>query len=281
MTGAPTTRLVFVGEGLARRLVTLFEPPGAVSRCLLFIPAFAEEMNKSRAQVARAARSLAAQGVLVMVPDLFGTGDSAGDFADATWRHWMDDLHGAVTWLREAHDCPLALWSMRSGALLASQLLADGVSAYASFIWQPVLSGAQFVRQFLRLRTAADMIGGGDGQVLKIEDMRRMLAEGRSVEVAGYTLGADLFAGFEAAVFQPSACPTYLYEISTRPDAALTPALARAVEQWQAQGAKIHARAVQGAAFWQTVEIEFVPRLLECFVDDVMQEVPCLTPSMC
>ena len=49
---------------------------------ILFLPPFGEEMNRSRRHVAEAASAFAAAGWLVAVPDLFGTGDSAGEFVD-------------------------------------------------------------------------------------------------------------------------------------------------------------------------------------------------------
>ena len=60
--------------------------PGLAPRGdVLVLPAFAEEMNRCRAMVALQARAWSAQGVGTLVVDGFGTGDSAGEFADATW----------------------------------------------------------------------------------------------------------------------------------------------------------------------------------------------------
>src|SRR3546814_14337350 len=53
---------------------------------LVYLPPFAEEMNRSRRMAALQARALAALGIDVLLLDLFGTGDSAGDFRDARWR---------------------------------------------------------------------------------------------------------------------------------------------------------------------------------------------------
>ncbi|MFC6669027.1 hypothetical protein [Marinobacterium aestuariivivens] len=50
----------------------------AAAQAVLFLPAFAEEMNLSRAVVARQARMLAECGYFVVLLDYFGTGDSEG-----------------------------------------------------------------------------------------------------------------------------------------------------------------------------------------------------------
>src|SRR6185436_14934074 len=61
----------------------------------------AEEMNKCRRMIAEAANALAALGVAALVPDLFGTGDSEGEFRDADWETWKADLDTAVAWASE------------------------------------------------------------------------------------------------------------------------------------------------------------------------------------
>ena len=64
---------------------------------IVFVHPFADEMNKSRRMVAIQARTLARQGWSVFQPDLSGCGDSEGDFGDASWERWRDDLRHAVT----------------------------------------------------------------------------------------------------------------------------------------------------------------------------------------
>src|SRR3546814_14690353 len=66
---------------------------------LVYLPPFAEEMNRSRRMAALQARALAALGIDVLLLDLFGTGDSAGDFRDARWEIWREDAMAAVAWL--------------------------------------------------------------------------------------------------------------------------------------------------------------------------------------
>ena len=83
--------------------VSLHMPPDArpASGWVVHVPAFAEEMNKSRAMVSRQARALAARGYAVVVPDLYGTGDSAGELREATWALWQRNVE-AVLDCREA-----------------------------------------------------------------------------------------------------------------------------------------------------------------------------------
>ena len=95
-------------------------PTGQVLKgAVLYIHPWAEEMNKSRRMAAMASRALAAQGWAVLQVDLLGCGDSSGDFGDATWQAWTDDVVRAAQWLTSRHpEAPLWLWGLRAGALL-------------------------------------------------------------------------------------------------------------------------------------------------------------------
>jgi alpha-beta hydrolase superfamily lysophospholipase len=103
----------------------LFSPPAGLPRAgaVVHVPAFAEEMNKSRRAVANAARAMAGRGWQVLVFDLHGTGDSSGDFGDATWSGWLEDLRAAIGWLREHAASEPVLWGLRSGCLLINDVL--------------------------------------------------------------------------------------------------------------------------------------------------------------
>src|SRR5262245_5413710 len=85
----------YFSDGASGRVFSLFVgPPAHVLRRggVLFVPPFAEEMNKSRRQVMLAARALAAAGFGVLLSDLYGTGDSGGEFADGRVAAWRSDL---------------------------------------------------------------------------------------------------------------------------------------------------------------------------------------------
>jgi exosortase A-associated hydrolase 2 len=233
--------------------------------CVLYVHPFAEEMNKSRRTAAQAAAAFAAQGFEVVQPDLYGCGDSFGDFGDATWSAWIDDIERAVTRFCARCEGPSVVWGLRAGALLASQwLAATGRSDLPLLLWQPVTSGRQHLTQFLRLKAAGEMLA--DAQAgSAMADARAALAAGRAVEVAGYELNADLAAGLGAAQLQlPEAyrAPVALIEVGEE-DAGPSPAVAALTQKWCNASARAMACAVGGPRFWQTPEIETAPRLIE------------------
>ena len=235
--------------------------------CVVYVHPFAEEMNKARRMAALQSRALAEAGYAVLQIDLQGCGDSSGDFGDASWQGWIDDVLRAVSWLhgRDAQHAaaPLWLWGLRSGCLLAAQAGArlDVPSNFC--FWQPSVSGKVLLQQFLRLRLAADMLGGAaKGQM---EQLRAQLANGESVEIAGYSLPAALANGMEEAQLAPPARQSgrvEWFELSLREHAALTPVSTQALAKWREAGFAARCHLVRGPSFWQTTEIEEAPELL-------------------
>lgn len=236
---------------------------------VLQVHAFAEEMNKSRRMAALQARALAAAGFAVLQFDLLGCGDSAGDFGDATWARWRADVLWAAGHLRHcaAASAPLWLWGHRVGALLATEA-ADAIGQHTGtapnlLLWQPSGSGKTALQQFLRLKAAAQMLDGSGKGVT--ESLKRELAAGQPVEVAGYRLHPELAAGMEAATLTPPrhAARAVWLEVASGEAPELLPASRGALERWRTAGWAVQAAAVAGPAFWQTTEIEDAPALIE------------------
>jgi exosortase A-associated hydrolase 2 len=243
----------------------LYHPPcGAARGAFLYLHPFAEEMNKSRRMAASMARRLAENGYAVLQIDLAGCGDSSGDFGEASWQGWLDDVRRACDWLSARHArVPLWLWGLRCGALLAVAAAQQHRIAANFLFWQPVMAGRQHLQQFLRLKVAGEMIGGAAKGVM--EDLKRRLAAGETVEIAGYALNPALAQGLESAALVPPPTPGRLlwYEVSARAEATLSPAAQNCLEQWRAAGFTIHSAVTPAPSFWQTSEIEDAPTLLE------------------
>jgi exosortase A-associated hydrolase 2 len=215
--------------------------------------------------VAATARQLHAAGHEVLTVDLEGCGDSAGDFGDATWERWTDDVLDAVAWLRQqGAGGPLWLWGLRAGALLARAAARRLEEPCHLLLWQPSLQGRQVLQQFLRLRSAAQWTGSA-GDKADEPSPQAELKAGRSTEVAGYRLAPAMASGLEQARLDATGLrPGRLVwlDLASGPGAATpSPASAAAQEAWRAAGWQLQARVVQGPAFWQTTEIEAAPAL--------------------
>ena len=254
----------FLPVANGQRLCLYYAPTGAQPKAaLLYLHPFAEEMNKSRRMAALQAQMLAAHGYAVLQIDLHGCGDSSGDFGDATWQSWIQDALEAHAWLRHRCRAPLWLWGLRAGCLLAVNA-ASRLNEPANFLfWQPVISGKQFLQQFLRLKVAGELMSGESKGVMAA--LKQQLASGQAVEVAGYTLSAELAHGLDEAELLPPPRPGQLIwlELSTRQEATLSPASFKRLEQWQAAGYRASSAVLPAPTFWQTTEIEEAPALLE------------------
>lgn len=260
-------QFIDIGHGPLGRRFAIHHPPrtNAASGLIVYVHPFAEEMNKARRMAARQARALADAGYAVLQADLLGCGDSPGDFGDATWSTWVDDVVQCCAWMRQRHGAnpPLWLWGLRAGCLLAAQAAHRLSQPCNLLFWQAPASGKLLLQQFLRLKAAAELMGGQAKAVM--EQLRADIAAGRPVEVAGYPLSAELCRGLEAAELAPPAQPGQMVwmEVTSGETATLSPVATAGVQRWQSAGWQVRPQCVRGPAFWQTVEIEDAPGLLE------------------
>jgi exosortase A-associated hydrolase 2 len=259
-------------EAGGQRLCVLHPPrTDAVLGTIVYVHPFAEEMNKSRRMAALQARALARAGYAVLQCDLLGCGDSSGDFGDATWDDWLDDVARAAAWLRGRYDAPLTLWGLRAGCLVASEAAKRRAIDCDFLFWQPVPAGKVALQQHLRLHVAKEMLTGQDDG--GTQRLRERLAGGEAVEIAGYSLNPALAAGLEQATLQPSPTGRLVWlEVSTRGDGALLPASVALIEGWKASGHRVTARVVKGPPFWSATEIEEAPELIAATSDLTCRE---------
>jgi len=269
LTGAPRAEPFFL-ESAAGQRFCLFHPPASPCRgALIYVHPFAEEMNRSRRMAALQARQLAALGYGVLLLDLAGCGDSEGDFNDARWALWKNDLALGAAWLNQRLGQPLTLWGLRLGALLAADYARTAThSVHALLLWQPVQNGAAFLNQFLRLRVAGAMLDDGQhlGQArTSTTTLRQALLAGESIEIAGYDLAPELAAALDTldpleAMTPP--CPVHWFEAVSAADAVLPASAARVGVAWQARGVEVRQQAVHCSPFWATAEIVESPAWL-------------------
>lgn len=268
---------VFYLKGAQGPLFSIYHSAARVRRPrlgLVYAPPFAEEMNRTRRMAALQARRLAELGVGVLLLDPFGTGDSAGEFADARWETWREDLRTAVAWLGAQIDGEVGLWGARLGALLAADVAAADPGQIACLVfWQPVLSGDRYLTQFLRLRVAANMDKGPDRESTK--NLRTRLSQGQPLEIAGYELApalADSIASLQlqSCIERIGVLPTNWLEVASEDQPAFTSASQQVVGALKQQGRPLVAKAVSGEPFWAAQEITLAPNLLQA-TDDLLR----------
>lgn len=222
---------------------------------VVYFHPFAEEMNKSRRMAALAARAMAASGWSVVQMDLYGCGDSDGDFGQATWAVWRADMQHACEVLHRESTGELWLWGLRAGALLASSIV-ELLPPSNLLLWNPVVDGKQHLTQFLRMKMMADRLQSGEGASTKA--LREDLAAGKMIEVAGYALNPEVSAGLDTATLTlaPSFAGRIVWlEISADPTRILSLPAQQCIDKWRGAAVAVHAEALEGPQFWQTQEI--------------------------
>ncbi|SOD40063.1 hydrolase 2, exosortase A system-associated [Nitrosovibrio sp. Nv4] len=253
----------------------LFHKPYLDQECrgvIIYVHPFCDEMNKSRRMAAMQARAFAAIGFSVLQIDLFGCGDSSGQFCDARWDIWKQDLACARNWLENHVTAPVSLWGLRLGALLALDFARDQADPIDRLIlWQPVINGESFLNQFLRLQIANEMLAGASAEKKAGTNMmRQRLAKGEVLEIAGYELAPDLAAAIDrlkAAELAVENSAIHWFEIVAEPGRSMMPAGIQVIGEWKRNGIDPHVYLVACPSFWATQEIAECPELVSATAD--------------
>lgn len=242
---------LFLQGAAGQIFVCWFESSAGGDRSVLFVPPFAEEANKCRRMVALACRALQSRGLGALAIDLYGTGDSAGDFVEAQLETWTGDLQAAVAWLSGRGTRVLDVVAVRSGALLLAGLPGlDGIERGRLVLWQPVLSGRQFMGQLLRLRRAGEIVG-------TVTEMDH--DDAQFLEIAGYEMSWRLVQRMEQTALDVNVLRAWQhvawFEVGATAGESLSPAAARAADAAVSAGARVERAVVEGDPFWATPEI--------------------------
>ncbi|MBL4584179.1 MAG: hydrolase 2, exosortase A system-associated [Pseudomonadales bacterium] len=262
---APVPEALFL-PGNHGNLFALYQPAmGTIKGTFLYIPPFAEEMNRCRATVSRQTREFAKIGYSTLVLDLFGTGDSEGELSDASWNIWQNDIEIAVSWLEEKTHLPVSIWGFRLGALLAADFANRSPKRVNKLLfWQPVLEGKLFLTQYLRFRVAFLMDRNMPPETTK--EIREQLVSGDIVEVAGYPLSGALTNGMDgnkiSSYTQLTNQNISWFERVADAEKPLSPPSVRLIKQLQDLGCKVNAQKFSDPQVWQLHDKDETPNLI-------------------
>lgn len=270
MQQTPTTSdIFFLPTPRGRRLCVLRKqrPFNECRGAILMVPAFAEEMNKSRRMLALHAQSLASCGYAVLSIDLCGTGDSQGSLAETIWQDWHDDLACACEWLCSQMPAPIHLLGLRLGALLALDFACQNASTIKQLVlWQPVTNGRAYMKQFFRLQLANNALSGAPTEN-NIDAIKSTKANIQSdFEVAGYELSSRFRESVEAIDllhFPAKDLAITWLELSDRPSFELTPARQKYADFLCSAYPNAKIQKVSSMEFWETPSISTSAGLIE------------------
>lgn len=220
------------------------------------------------------ARAAAAAGFAVLLLDLTGTGDSAGEFDEAGLDLWLRDCASALDWLAERGHGPLHAVGLRTGANLAKSAAERNPSRIQGLVlWQPVLRGDVFLNQLLRVRLAGNL-GPAAGPVKETTaSLKQRLGDGETIEVAGYPISPRLAAELGRLKFaDPDVrcpCPLSWIELAASPQGEPSPATAAALERLSASGSPHRYSRLEGEPFWSIEEPVLNPGLIALTIEQL------------
>jgi len=256
-------------KGKAGNLYTVYFPPQKTKhtpRNIIYIPPFSEEANRCRAMTSLQARTLASQGVGVLIIDPFGTGDSAGNFVDGNWQLWQEDILTGINWLKQEYnyDCD-TLWGTRLGAMLAIDVAYQLQSIKNLIFWQPVVNGKNFLTQFLRIRIAAEL--NEKNGIKSTSELRQQFKNGESVEVSGYEVSSELAISIDdlkiSKLLSLNKININWFDVHSTEKIITSRATQKVLNECKQTKTTLTLHQIKGPAFWQLHERFLAPDLIK------------------
>jgi pimeloyl-ACP methyl ester carboxylesterase len=184
---------------------------------------------------------LAGAGFPVLRFDYGGTGDSAGEAADADLVGWRDDIRRAADALRERAGVELVcLAGLRLGASLALQLASERHDVAALILWEPIVSGAGYLAE----------LGQQHRELLwRYFDNADRFAASAASEYLGFPVGAQLRSQLERLdlLTLPPARADQLLIV----ESVASPAVAQLRERLGEAGRAVDYRQIASFATWR------------------------------
>ena len=234
------------------------------STALLCLPSITEELNLSRAVLAKQCQQVAESDIDSFIMDYYGSGDSEGDFEGATADDWIKDVIAAGTWLMAQGYKNIILLGVRVGALLMAahqSKLHEALPILGQILWKPVTNGKLFANQLIRVKQANQMMNSADKKV----NWRDMILSGEYTEISGYVITKDFIESLECLCINADAdweSEVHWFELAAT---AVTPA----TKKFEDNSARITTYAIKTPAFWQVPEIFELPELTDVCEDIV------------
>jgi exosortase A-associated hydrolase 2 len=198
MSAGAESPLFFKSNG-ANLLGVLHEPDSESGKtprnAIVMCSPFAEESQICRRVFVNFARSAAGLGIPVLRFDYFGSGDSDGEFSDASVEKWVGDIRVATTFVRSRLGTEKVwLVGLRFGGSLALLASENNPAVSSLILWDPVICMKSYMAELLRATLAAQLVRYGK-VVRNRAALEKDLSLGVPVDVGGYQLSPSLYLG--------------------------------------------------------------------------------------
>jgi exosortase A-associated hydrolase 2 len=176
---------------------------GPKRTCVVFVHGAFEDRQDAHLITRNVAGALSKRGFNALRFDLYGHGDSAGEFSDASLARWTADTLAAARWLTHETGCDrVALVGVRLGATIAaraaSALAAAGTPPERLVLWQPVVIGQTYATELLRSCLTSEMASATRVRGTREQLIARLRA-GECINVGGYAFSPGLYDDVVAA----------------------------------------------------------------------------------
>jgi pimeloyl-ACP methyl ester carboxylesterase len=215
---------------------------------------FAEEEKSAHRTLVELADSFVAKGDAVLFFAYRGTGDSDGDFAEATLTAWSEDILDAVQFARKTFPCSTpGLIGLRLGASLAAQV-GEQLDVRNIILIEPVLRGRSFLMQLgARRKIRAALTEQEAGEQSQTENLQSETNHLKYEDMDGWPLGdamRDELHALDLSAYPPRlAAGVLLLQIGPREK------IAPPLEQFAAAlNPEAQARAVVMPPFWNRLD---------------------------
>ncbi len=119
--------------------------------CVVVVPPMGQEGIRAQRWLRQLALKLGRERYHALRFDLFGSGDSAGEFEEATLSQWVEDTRTAMEELRGRTGCArVSLVGVRLGAAIAWLAAAGRRDVDRLILVEPVLRGAPYLAELRR-----------------------------------------------------------------------------------------------------------------------------------
>lgn len=174
----------YFGSG-QRRLFGVYTPGrgGGRPRAIVLCHPWGPEYLRAHRSMRMLGAMLTTAGFHVLRFDYFGSGDSGGNDTDVDLAGWRADIEMAMEELQETTGASkVSLVGLRLGATLAASVAAKRAPAVdAVVLWDPVVSGAEYLRELWQTARGLALVPG-------TEPVGRGTLAGGGHEILGFAL---------------------------------------------------------------------------------------------
>lgn len=168
----------------------------APKHCWVICPPFAEEEKSAHRTLVELADSLVAKGDAVLFFAYSGTGDSDGEFANASLTAWCEDILNACEFARARYPQSIpGLIGLRLGASLAAQV-GEQIAIQNLILIEPILRGRSFLMQLGARKKLRAMItddeAGNASTDNATENLKPKTRESKFEDMDGWALGEKM-----------------------------------------------------------------------------------------